>query len=184
VGPYRTLAMTVSDGDSRLSLEVSHPTYQAAYELFTPNESGQRSLPTYYRGCWHVVGRSFFCRYRHYRPCLKEVYNPKAFIPHAALLRQAFAHCARFPTAASRRSLGRVSVPVWLVVLSDQLPVVALVGRYPTNKLIGREALPKRKPISSPGHAAWWGHPVLAVVSRCYPGLRGRFLTCYSPVRH
>jgi hypothetical protein len=65
---------------------------------------------------------------------LKAVYNPKAFIPHAALLRQAFAHCAIFPTAASRRSLGRVSVPVWLIVLSDQLPVDALVGRYPTNK--------------------------------------------------
>ncbi len=76
---------------------------------------------------------------------LKGVYNPRAFIPHAALLRQAFAHCARFPTAASRRSLGRVSVPVWLVVLSDQLPVDALVGHYPTNKLIGREALPVRK---------------------------------------
>jgi hypothetical protein len=60
------------------------------------------------------------------------------------LLRQAFAHCAKFPTAASRRSLGRVSVPVWLIVLSDQLPVVALVGHYPTNKLIGREALPNR----------------------------------------
>ena len=75
---------------------------------------------------------------------LKAVYNPKAFIPHAALLRQAFAHCAIFPTAASRRSLGRVSVPVWLIVLSDQLPVDALVGRYPANKLIGRETLPKR----------------------------------------
>ena len=75
---------------------------------------------------------------------LKEVYNPKAFFPHAASLRQAFAHCARFPTAASRRSLGRVSVPVWLIVLSDQLPVVALVGRYPTNKLIGREPIPNR----------------------------------------
>ena len=72
------------------------------------------------------------------------VYNPRAVIPHAALLRQAFAHCARFPTAASRRSLGRVSVPVWLVVLSDQLAVAALVGRYPTNKLIAREPLPKR----------------------------------------
>ncbi|CAI0394514.1 unnamed protein product, partial [Linum tenue] len=33
--------------------------------------------------------------------------------PHAALLRQAFAHCGKFPTAASRRSLGRVSVPVF-----------------------------------------------------------------------
>ncbi len=75
---------------------------------------------------------------------LKGVYNPRAFIPHAALLRQAFAHCAKFPTAASRRSLGRVSVPVWLIVLSDQLPVDALVGRYPTNKLIGRETLPSR----------------------------------------
>ena len=63
----------------------------------------------------------------------KGVYNPKAFIPHAALLRQAFAHCAIFPAAASRRSLGRVSVPVWLIVLSDQLPVDALVGRYPAN---------------------------------------------------
>ena len=62
-----------------------------------------------------------------------ELYNPKAFIAHAASLRQAFAHCARFPTAASRRSLDRVSVPVWLFILSDQLPVFALVGRNPTN---------------------------------------------------
>ncbi len=61
------------------------------------------------------------------------LYNPRAFVTHAALLRQAFAHCAKFPTAASRRSLDRVSVPVWLIILSDQLPIVALVGRYPTN---------------------------------------------------
>ena len=61
------------------------------------------------------------------------VYIPKDFIPHAVSLRQAFAHCGRFLTAASRRSRGRVSVPVWLVVLSDQLPVIALVGRYPAN---------------------------------------------------
>ncbi len=69
---------------------------------------------------------------------LKVLYNPKAFFTHAALLDQAFAHCPIFPTAASRRSLGRVSVPVWLVVLSDQQPIVALVGHYPTNQLIGR----------------------------------------------
>lgn len=42
----------------------------------------------------------------------KEVYNPQTVFPHAVLLRQAFAHCGKFPTAASRRSLGRVSVPV------------------------------------------------------------------------
>ena len=67
--PYRTQAMAVSNGVSGLSPEFSHPTYRAAYELFTPNKSGQRSPPTYYRGCWHVVGRGFFCRYRHFRPC-------------------------------------------------------------------------------------------------------------------
>ena len=75
---------------------------------------------------------------------LKVLYNPQAFFTHAVLLDQAFAHCPIFPTAASRRSLGRVSVPVWLIILSDQLPVDALVGRYPTNKLIGRETLPDR----------------------------------------
>ena len=78
---------------------------------------------------------------------LKGVYDPRAFIPHAALLHQACAHCARFPTAAYRRSLGRVSVPVWLIVLSDQLPVVALVGRYPANKLIGRGPIPGRNSL-------------------------------------
>ena len=63
----------------------------------------------------------------------KEVYNPRAFLPHAVLLRQAFAHCGKFPTAASRRSLGRVSVPVWLIVLSDQLLIVALGVHYTSN---------------------------------------------------
>ena len=33
---------------------------------------------------------------------------------------------------------------MWLIILSDQLPVDALVSRYLTNKLIGRETLPKR----------------------------------------
>ncbi len=56
---------------------------------------------------------------------LKVLYNPKAFFTHAAWLHQACAHCAIFPTAASRRSLDRVSVPVWLVILSDQLGIVA-----------------------------------------------------------
>ena len=62
-----------------------------------------------------------------------ELYNPKAVFTHAALLRQAFAHCPIFPTAASRRSLGRVSVPMWPANLSVRLLIVALVGRYLTN---------------------------------------------------
>src|SRR5215218_7072058 len=74
-----------------------------------------------------------------------ELYNPKAFFTHAAWLRQSFLHCARFPTAASRRSLDRVSVPVWLIILSDQLPVIGLVGFYPANYLMGRRLIPKRR---------------------------------------
>ena len=69
---------------------------------------------------------------------LTVLYDPKAFITHAALLRQGFPHCAIFPTAASRRSLDRVSVPVWLIILSDQLTIFGLVGHYPTNYLMVR----------------------------------------------
>ena len=61
-----------------------------------------------------------------------EVYDPKAFVPHAASLCQAFAHCRRFLTAASRRSGARVSVPLWPATLSGRLSVVAMVGLYPT----------------------------------------------------
>ena len=60
------------------------------------------------------------------------------------MLGQAFAHCPIFPTAASRRSLGRVSVPMWPITLSGRLPIVGLVSRYLTNYLIGREPTPNR----------------------------------------
>ena len=50
-----------------LSPELLRKTYCPAYAPFTPNNSGQRLPPTYYRGCWHVVSRGFLVRYRHYR---------------------------------------------------------------------------------------------------------------------
>ena len=124
--PLTVSSLAVSPDRSRLSLEFSQETYITAYGPFTPNNSGQRLPPTYYRGCWHVVSRGLFLRYRPCSSLRKEVYNPKAFVPHAASLHQAFAHCARFPAAASRRSGGRVSVPLWLVVLSHQLPVLGI----------------------------------------------------------
>ena len=79
-----------------------------------------------------------------YSSLLTGLYNPKAFIIHAASLRQGCAHCARFLTAASRRSLGRISVPMWPFTLSGRLLIVALVGRYPANKLISRELISRR----------------------------------------
>ena len=80
---------------------------------------------------------------------LKAVYNPKAFVPHAALLRQGCPQCAIFPTAASRRSLGRISVPMWPVGLSTRLPIVGTVGRHPAVYLMGRDPIPRRR--SFPG---------------------------------
>ena len=142
---------TVSDAVPRLSRGLSHQTYSSACARFTPNKSGQRLPPTYYRGCWHVVSRGFLVRYRQYvnsyshaRSSLTtEFYDPKAFFIHAALLHQTFVHCGRFPTAASRRSLGRVSVPMWPINLSVRLRIITLVGRYPTNKLIRRRPIQK-----------------------------------------
>jgi hypothetical protein len=77
------------------------------------------------------------------------LYNPKAFVAHAASLGQACAHCRRSSTAATRRCLASVSVPVARVVLSHPLRISALVGRYPANKLIRHEPLLRRN--SSPG---------------------------------
>ncbi len=139
--PLQYSRPAVSNADPRLSPGISHPTCQPAYAPFTPSKSEQRLFPPCYRGCWHGVSRNFLSRYRQdgrisssaVSSLATGLYTPKSFIIHAALLRQGFPHCAIFPTAASRRSLGRISVPVWPVTLSGRLPIGALVGHYPTN---------------------------------------------------
>ncbi|KAG4169503.1 hypothetical protein ERO13_A12G092444v2, partial [Gossypium hirsutum] len=81
----------------------------------------------------------------------KEVHDPWAFYLHTALLRQAFTHCEKFPTAASRRSLGRVSIPVWLIILSDQLLIIAL--SFPAIvplPMVGSYALLTRPALETP----------------------------------
>ena len=125
----------------RLSLWISHQACRAAYMPFTPNNSEQRSQLTCYRGCWHVISRCLFKQYRHhstipckvYSSCLKGFYNLPAFIIHAASLRQSFLHCGIFLAAASRRSLGRISVPMCPFTLLGRITIVALVSRYLTN---------------------------------------------------
>ena len=39
---------------------------------------------------------------------------------------------------------------MWLIILSDQLPVFALVSHYLTNKLIGREPILRCQAVSGP----------------------------------
>ncbi len=66
-------------------------------------------------------------------PVQKQFTIRRTVILHAAWLGQTFVHCPIFLTAASRRSLVRVSVPVWGIILSDPLDIVVLVSRYLTN---------------------------------------------------
>ena len=54
----------VSRAGPELSSGFAPLTYHSAYAPFTPNNSGQRLPPPYYRGCWHGVSRGFFERYR------------------------------------------------------------------------------------------------------------------------
>src|SRR5205807_6038961 len=115
-----------------------------------------------YRGCWHELSPCFLQgsvkAFKGPSSPSTGVYNPKAFVLHAASLGQACAHCRRFSTAASRRSLGSVSVPVCRATLARPVGITALVGRYPANKLIPRRPVPRRRgfglPELPPAHVA------------------------------
>ena len=119
----------------RLSRRISPRTRQPAYAPFKPSDSEQRSHGSSYRGCWHELSPCFLQGSVNLAASSPStvLYNPKAFIAHAASLGQACAHCQRSSTAATRRCLASVSVPVARVVLSHPLAILALVGRYPTN---------------------------------------------------
>ncbi len=164
---------------------------------FTPSNSEQRLRPPSYRGCWHGVSRRFLWRYRQSSALFRHSsffppdsgLHPERLLPTRGVAASVFRHCAIFPPAASRRSLGRISVPMWRIVLSDPLRVVALVSRYLTNKLIRRDPLIRRElsrrgPLSSFFHAKKRLRAVLARVSPDCPSPEDRSVTCYSPVRH
>ena len=77
---------------------------------------------------------------------------------------------------------------MWLIILLDQLPIVDLVSHYLTNYLMGRELILTREDPKVPSlfptrPVGAEAYPVLAVLSVCYPGHKGRLFTCYSPVR-
>ncbi len=147
--PLPHSSLPVSKAIPRLSRGLSFPTEQAAYTRFTPSNSEQRLPPTFYRGCWHVVSGGFLCWYCHHTRVLTWI----GFLPTHRVLRpeglrhprgvagSGFRPLPKFLTAASRRSLARISVPVWPITLSGRLPIAGLVGHYPTNYLMGRGLL-------------------------------------------
>ena len=88
-------------------------------------------------------------RKEHILPIQKQFTIQRTVFLHAAWLGQSCLHCPIFPTAASRRSLARISVPVWGIILSDPLPIVGLVSRYLANYLIGRMPIYRRRNFNS-----------------------------------
>ena len=72
---------------------------------------------------------------------------------------------------------------MWGTFLSEPLLIVALVGRYPANKLIRRIPICVPMNLYCKGDAATAAHRVLILLSEGYPQADGRLDTCYSPVR-
>ncbi len=94
--PHSSLA--VSKAVPRLSRGLSLPTCQAAYTRFTPSNSEQRLPPTFYRGCWHVVGRGFLL-----------VLSPQHGISTLRLLPNSQGFTTRRPSSPTRRRWVRLS---------------------------------------------------------------------------
>jgi hypothetical protein len=66
--PLPDSSRRVRMADPELSPGLSPHASSTAYAPFTPSDSGQRSHPLYYRGCWHRVSRCFLPRYRQWLP--------------------------------------------------------------------------------------------------------------------
>src|SRR5699024_2687979 len=183
--PLPHSSLPVPTARPRLSLGFSRQTRQATYELFTPNNSGQRLRPTYYRGCWHVVSRRFFYTYRHFR-----------FFPSERGLQPEGRHPPRGIDASGFRTLCNIphcclpyeSVPcLFLCVPGRSLrpfTTLRLCEPLPHHQTDRSLVHPSPINLSNPHHAAGAPYPVLATISRGYPEVKGRLLTCYSPVRH
>ena len=89
---------------TRLSLALLKQTDYPAYAPFTPNNSGQRSPPTYYRGCWHVVSRGFLVHYRHSPGLLTQ----ETFVMNNRVLQTEILHRSRGVAPSDFRPLWKI----------------------------------------------------------------------------
>ena len=87
-----------------LSPALLRGTWEAACARFTPNNSGQRLPPTYYRGCWHVVSRGFLVRYRQHH----DLFEHGAFVPNNRVLQSEDLHHSRGVAPSDFRPLRKI----------------------------------------------------------------------------
>ena len=107
--PLPDSSLPVRTADPGLSPGLSPHADETAYAPFTPSDSGQRSHPPYYRGCWHIVSRSCFYGYLHYSP------RRKTFT-------------TRGPSSVTRRRWFRVSP------IDQDSPLLPPVGVWPVSQ--------------------------------------------------
>ena len=87
-----------------LSPELLRQTDIPTCAPFTPNNSGQRLPPTYYRGCWHVVSRGFLVRYRHFLA----LFTLGSFVPINRALQSEDLHHSRGVAPSDFRPLRKI----------------------------------------------------------------------------
>ena len=97
------------------------------------------------------------------------LYNPKAFFAHAAWLHPGLRPIVLIFPTASVGVWADVSVPVWLVILSDQLEIVAL--GEPFTHLLANPIWVTSDSMQGPRSLLWScrHYAVLATVSSGYP---------------
>ena len=117
-----------------LSSGILPPTFSTTYELLSPViPNYARSL--YYRGCWHELAGPSYSGTVIFFPDERAL-QPKGLLHSRGIAASEFPPLCKILHCCSRRSLGCVSVPMWLIILSNQLLITVLVGHYLTNKLI------------------------------------------------
>jgi hypothetical protein len=195
--PLRASSLAVFTALAQLSQALSPQTCQAACAPFTPSNSGQRSPPTYYRGCWHVVSRGCFLPYRPPAPVTRHGLRPteKRFTRRNASSRTRRRSVRLAPIAEDSSLLPPVGV--WAVLnpsVADHPLRPAtdrrLGGRLP-RQLANRPRTPPpadslaraTKPFPRSGLPPVRTYAVLARISAGYPPPEGRLSTCYAPVR-
>ncbi len=121
-----TPSLTVSNDPPRLSREFLSDllNHLRALYLIIPDSLYLRITAT----CWHVVSRGFLvgtvsmCIVTTQSFSLTTGFTNRNPSSHAALLRQAFAHYGKFPTAASVEESGPVSSPSVTDPLRSAMP--------------------------------------------------------------
>ena len=158
-----------------LSSGISPPTFLTAYELFKPSNSELRQVPSYYRGCWHEVSRTFLFGYSHFLPRRKS-FRPKGLLHSRGIAASGFPPLCKTPYCCLPQEFGPCLSPN----VADHPLRSAIdqsLGRplphQQTNQVQAHPSAHKAFSVKT--------YEVLAQVSSCYSSPMGRYLHVTHP---